>query len=790
VSKMQNKNPNILLHSGNNQGSLDIVKKYYNLIMKKKYWILITIFCVTILWILIYKMFLDKKSEYTSTVTIKFEDNRYRSTAAVTDFAKYGSEGKVAVLHTNSFLSKVVDSLSLNIDLITPGINRFHFFKKMKINENARYGIYKLVRDEGGINVYYTNDDEDIEDLKVQTINSSLTSNVFFNTNGLDMVLNPDIIKQFNEIEFRYYSTPLIVNELKKKLEGTLNYSRTILTLSFTYIHQEAVALITNTIANLFIEELLGHKRFQTSSVLTSLESQLAAAEKELKISEEILRAFREKNPYLLLSNSGSTIVTDISQWKSSNIEVSHKVTRLSNLIKQKSVADPEKQNMIYLELVSFWESENASAAQVMTTQFNNYLNERSRLLSENYSLKHPRMIDIEAKIQNSKNGIDTRVNQYLSQLTSIQRKTQSDIYRNQRNLNRLPEGEMKLAELQQDKQVKANIYSNILIRYNEAKIADASIIPDAFIIDRAQVPIVYTSISDKLILLAIGPLLGLFVAIGLFVALDYFDASVKGKTDVETKLKLPVLTSIPVIIDEKEYPNDLEAHRQLEPKLITSDYAPSIAGEKFRLVRTKLLLENRDQKKSIIVSSLSPGDGKSLISSNLAITFAQQKVPTVLIDSDLRRGVLHNSFSCEKKPGLADILVSTSRINLEAISKITKKTHIPNLFLISSGIQVPNPSELLGSDRMRQVISALEQKYGVIILDTPPIEFIPDTLIINSFVHNILLVARYGKTNINRLSEKVSGFSNISEDFVGVVINASSDPEEKDDYSYSYYHY
>jgi capsular exopolysaccharide synthesis family protein len=207
-------------------------------------------------------------------------------------------------------------------------------------------------------------------------------------------------------------------------------------------------------------------------------------------------------------------------------------------------------------------------------------------------------------------------------------------------------------------------------------------------------------------------------------------------------------------------------------------------------MIRTKLVFEEFKDRHSLIVTSLNPDEGKSLITSNLAITFAQQKFPTLLMDCDLRRGVLHNSFGCNKKPGLSDLLKSNSTMNMSAISDIIQETHIPNLFLITSGTPIPNPSELLGGLKMKQVLDLLEQKFGVVIIDTAPIKFTPDAFIINSFIHKLLLVVRYGKTNLNKLSEKTKEFESIRNDFVGVVLNASKEITKQDHYSYSYYHY
>ncbi|MHA1329332.1 MAG: CpsD/CapB family tyrosine-protein kinase [Promethearchaeota archaeon] len=164
--------------------------------------------------------------------------------------------------------------------------------------------------------------------------------------------------------------------------------------------------------------------------------------------------------------------------------------------------------------------------------------------------------------------------------------------------------------------------------------------------------------------------------AFGTILIFDFINPSIYDDTDIKSDIDLPILSSIPVIHDEDE----------------------------FRMLRTHLLFNEAQDNaiKTLILTSLNANEGKSLTISNLAITIAQQKIPTVLIDADLRRGVLHRSFACEKKPGLSDLLNSSAGININNIQKILQETHVPNLFLISSGTQYPNPSELLGSFRMK----------------------------------------------------------------------------------------
>lgn len=135
-------------------------------------------------------------------------------------------------------------------------------------------------------------------------------------------------------------------------------------------------------------------------------------------------------------------------------------------------------------------------------------------------------------------------------------------------------------------------------------------------------------------------------------------------------------------------------------------------------------------------------------------------------------------------------MLISGKEVNETLIAEAAQETHVPHLYLISSGLQIPNPSELLGNNRMQELLETLKESFQMIILDTPPIEFIPDALALNSFVHNIMLVAREGKTSISKLKYKLNEFSKIGSDFKYVVLNASREVDAHAYNSYSYYNY
>jgi capsular exopolysaccharide synthesis family protein len=184
-----------------------------------------------------------------------------------------------------------------------------------------------------------------------------------------------------------------------------------------------------------------------------------------------------------------------------------------------------------------------------------------------------------------------------------------------------------------------------------------------------------------------------------------------------------------------------------------------------------------------LCITSTSPGDGKSFTAANLAITMAQQKSNTLLIDCDLRRGVLHNTFGVPKEPGFTNFLTS----NHSALEYISE-TNIPNLHLISCGSLIPNPSELLGSHQMRRFMDEMRRKFDLIVFDTPPLNAATDAVVIGTQVDATIIVIRASKTDRTVARQKLEMFNNVPAKVIGVVLNGTSADLAHE--GYSYYHY
>ena len=611
--------------------------------------------------------------------------------------------------------------------------------------------------------------------------------------NGLDIIVSTSELKKFKEIEFDVISELKAADYIKEKnnLNYDLDRTRTLMTITYEHSDPEFAPYVTNKVTDMFIEKLLEYKRFQTRSILETLDEQLKVAQVELSESEGELRKFREKNPKIYLSQDREALIGDLAanETQFDNIKnIQKNITAMKQKLSESN--SQESRHFVFLEIISFLENQNVAGATLLSQRYQALITIKDKLASENYNSDHPLVQSNLNQIIQLQDEIAARLDEYQKQLITTLNQSKRNISSGQSTLQSLPRNELRLAELQRNRQIKENILSSIMVRYNEAKVTDAAVIPDAYIVDRATVPIIKpTGVLGMIKYSAIGFISGAFIGILLVIALVFVDRKIWSSKEVQDKIKLPILALIPNIVTGKDN-NGFKNNETIDPKLVTSDYAPTLAGETFRKLRTLIDLRLGNETKILIVGSLFPNEGKSLIAANLAIAFAQQKKKTILIDCDLRRGVQHSTFAKNKTPGFTNIIVKRDTIDTKTITNYFQDTHVPNLFLLTSGDPIPNPSESLGSPQMEKIIQILENKFDRIIFDSPPFGLSPDLMVMARYTKNILLTLRAGATNLSQFKSTLDEFGDIKNSIFGLVINGSDEVIKGRKYQYSYYQY
>ena len=273
------------------------------------------------------------------------------------------------------------------------------------------------------------------------------------------------------------------------------------------------------------------------------------------------------------------------------------------------------------------------------------------------------------------------------------------------------------------------------------------------------------------------------FFIIGVIISTLYVfianisDLTIKTSEDIERRFKLPVLAATP--INEKK--------KKTENGLIVNNNPKSPISEIFRTLRTNIqFINKKEQLQAILITSTLPKEGKSWISSNLAVTFAQAGKKVILIDSDMRRGRQHTIFDILPKPGLSNYLSNMDE-DEDTIEGYIQETKIKGLYVMSAGDIPPNPSELLVSEKMLSLVEEAKEIYDIIILDGPPTQLVTDAVILSTIVDSTIIVAASKETKKDNLNNIIENIKNVGGKIAGVVLNKVSVSAKQ--YKQTYYY-
>lgn len=224
-----------------------------------------------------------------------------------------------------------------------------------------------------------------------------------------------------------------------------------------------------------------------------------------------------------------------------------------------------------------------------------------------------------------------------------------------------------------------------------------------------------------------------------------------------------------------------------MKEELIVHNDSKSPISETFRTLRTNLQFINHNSSlQTILVTSTMPQEGKSFVSANLSVTFAQIGKKVLLLDADMRKGRQYGIFGVSQKPGLSNYLLDISEKEVK-IEDYIQKTEIAGLSVITAGSIPPNPSELLVSENMMNAITKLKEEFDIIVLDGPPIELVTDSIILTRIVDSTIIVAACNETKKDNLHKVISSIRNVGGKIAGIVVNKISIPAKE--YKNNYYY-
>ncbi len=617
--------------------------------------------------------------------------------------------------------------------------------------------------------------------------------------------LTEELVKALPEriVQMFKPSTPLpghlsqegvVVARIQESLSLEMVPGSDIMQIKVTAHDPEAAKIIANTYVARIIDWNLRKRRNEISSTREFVEKQFALFQSKLSAAEETLRAFKEANKMAALSNASAEILNRVA-----DAEAKY------NEIKTEREALKQRRRMIQERIQGAAPSLTLGSSpeiQQLKKRLVELETRKASLQAKGVSPDQPELAAVEQEISRRKEELiqqlvsTTRseiISDPLSQIRELLRESVTlevnlETYKAReqglqriledynKSLQALPKQEVDLARLVRERDVNEKIYSMLLAKREELRIAEASQFGQVQPIDVAQEPVSPIK-PQKAKNLALGFFLGLSLGVGLVLLLETLDTSLKSPKDVETNVKLPVLASIPSI-----HPNGKarsskggnEVGRSYAGRLLFQLEAGSHIYEAYRALQIKFALVNGSTVlKSILVTSPNAAEGKTLTAINMAHAFAGNGIRTLLVDCDLRRPMIHHIFGLGQEPGLSDIL----RNNIVVIEKVAGKwaCQAPgkeNLFVFPCGTLPPNPYELLNSQRMRDVLAEFKRQYDLVILDSPPLMAVTDSIVLGSEVDGVCLVIKSGRTRQDAALRAKKLLENSQTNIIGTILN------------------
>ena len=715
--------------SNKTEDTIDLKELFFSLIAQ---WKLIAL-CVILSLVCALLYLRTTPDTYAVNALVQVEENKGASAALLGDLSdmvdqKQPAQAEIEILKSRLVLGSVIQEL--NLDLNIQGLQN-GFIDRLTQQHN-----YKTEHHKDAV-IFHDNEKTfKVRDFTVPA--HFIDSNLILNIDGQDFSLSDAKTQQIlingklnqnNQISSEYGVWTVAI------------YSQDQINDSYHIKQLSLPAAMSQLTTNYSVAE----KGKMTGILGLNYQGQDKA--QITRILNEILAAYSKQNIERRSAETAQTLSFLDEQLPELKDKLDSAERAFNTFREQSNTVDVTKESELYLSQSIALEQQRAQ------------LQQRQAELSAKYTNEHPAMQEINAQL-----GV---VTQKVAELEST--------------LKQLPDLQRRYLQLYREVEVSQQLYTSLLNSYQQLRIAKAGEIGNVRIIDQAVAPIQPIA-PKKLQILILSIFLGGFLGTLLALLRNMLRSGVKNSAQIETELDLPVYATVPRS-DVQEGHFKLLKKKKFLPVLAIKN-SDDLAIESLRSMRTAIHFALSNAKNNIImVSGPAPEVGKSFISVNLATILAQSGKCVLLVDGDMRRGYLHQYFkNPENNVGLSSYLNG----QVTHPEQLIQKSEVVNLDFMARGKSPSNPSELLGSEQFAQLMQELSAQYDHVIIDTPPVLAVTDSLIISQYTGVNLVVARYAKTQMKELEITVNRFEQMGVKVNGFILN-DIQREVGSSYGYNY---
>jgi capsular exopolysaccharide synthesis family protein len=539
-------------------------------------------------------------------------------------------------------------------------------------------------------------------------------------------------------------------------------------------------ARIANAHAKAYIDSTLDVRVEATKSAADWMSVRLDGLRQELQASEARLQDYREQEQLVDVAGLKALPAQEVSDLSSRLLEVRQVLASAEIAYLQVMPANGQLDKLLGVPALLADEGMRRAQAAQATEQ------QAVAELGKRYGVSHPRMIAAQAELDQATENLGNQARSVTESIRKRYEAAKSEetaivaaLGRARQQYQTVGRKESKLASLQQAVDTNRQLYELFYKRLSETSATGDLTAVQARIVVPALVPRTAAK-PKKTLIVSVAALLTLLFGVGLSFLLAALDNTVKSSTDVEEKLKRPLLGMVPLLKGEA-----LLAASTIQAGDEERKFDPRFA-ESMRTIRTAISLANLDHPhKIILVTSAVAREGKSIIALNLAVAFASTET-TLLLDADLRRPSVARMLDLPRNaPGLSELLARNARIKECLVG-----TSVANLDVLPTGFNPPDPLPLLSSDRMAKALKVLANAYSRIIVDCPPVLPVSDAVLLSKYADSVLFIVKSDATAAPLVRSALSLLERVNAPNTGIVLTQldAHKAEKYSDYGYGGY--
>ena len=580
-------------------------------------------------------------------------------------------------------------------------------------------------------------------------------------------VQDPDIITPADGIA-KYLAEEIVIKPVR---------NTRIVTISFLAENPVLAKMIVNSVAQAYMEEVLAIKMHSSEYAIKWMTQKANEELARLEASEKALQQYMKANDIVTVENRLAVVPEKLTEFSSQLSKVEARRKELESI--NQKIREIGERNLSGMESLPF-----VAADKGLQTLREQAIKQEQHLadLSKKIGPKHPSMISAMSELE----LLRDKKAQEIGRIVQSLRNEYELVRSNEASLNGLlqrTKGEtMYLNErfvqyniMKREVDTNRAVHEALMKEVKAQDLTEQTQTVNVWIVEPAKTPNSPAK-PRKVLNLALGLLVGLFGGVGLAFFVEYLDNTVKTPEETETRLGVTVLGVVELFKKANEGV-DIDNVLVKEPM--------SRFAECYKSIRSAVLLSAADHPpKTIMVTSMAPQEGKTTTALHLATTIARAGHKVILVDADLRKPTLHKRLRLANSTGLSSYLAG-------ATGKDVVVDHPGGeLKVITSGPVPPNPSELLGSNRMRELVAKLEEHFDFIIIDSAPIMGASDGLVLSKLVRGSIVVARAGITTYEILERGFKSLRDIDAHLLGLVINGVDFDKDRYHSYYGYYNY